>query len=187
MTFREEWEAMYQVEKNGWFDFQDIYDMAADDIESGTFVEIGVWQGMSLAYLVDRVKNKKITVWGIDTFMGDPNNQNEQNLIKNGQLNLLEITKANFANLGITNGLNLIIKDSIEAATMFYDDECDFVFIDGGHEYEQVIKDIEAWYPKVKPGRILAGHDINADSVERAVREKFPHYKRSHNSWYIRK
>jgi len=35
----------------------------------------------------------------------------------------------------------------------------DFVFIDGNHEYEMVAQDIEDWWPKIKPGGFLAGHD----------------------------
>jgi len=35
----------------------------------------------------------------------------------------------------------------------------DFVFIDADHTYESVKKDILAWYPKVKKGGIIAGHN----------------------------
>jgi len=39
--------------------------------------------------------------------------------------------------------------------------EIDFIYIDGNHEYEYVKKDIENYYPKIKKGGILAGHDIS--------------------------
>lgn len=35
----------------------------------------------------------------------------------------------------------------------------DMVFVDGGHEYEQVLADIAAWLPKIQPGGIIAFHD----------------------------
>ena len=35
----------------------------------------------------------------------------------------------------------------------------DMVFVDGGHDYESVRLDIEAWVPKVRPGGIVAFHD----------------------------
>jgi predicted O-methyltransferase YrrM len=36
----------------------------------------------------------------------------------------------------------------------------DFLFIDGDHDEEAVEADLSAWLPKVKPGGILAMHDI---------------------------
>lgn len=46
----------------------------------------------------------------------------------------------------------------------------DFVYIDANHEYEYVYNDMDYWYPKIKDGGILAGHDIfNWDGVLEAV------------------
>ena len=39
--------------------------------------------------------------------------------------------------------------------------EFDAVFIDGNHSYEYVKKDLENYWPKVKPGGIVALHDVN--------------------------
>lgn len=54
--------------------------------------------------------------------------------------------------------------------------DVDMVFIDGDHEYESVIADIEAWLPKTR--RLICGHDYsNADGgypgVKQAVDEVF--------------
>ena len=60
----------------------------------------------------------------------------------------------------------LIIKTtSMNALDQFEDDSLDFVFIDGNHEYEHVLEDIEGWYEKVKPGGIVCGHDYKVDPV----------------------
>lgn len=53
----------------------------------------------------------------------------------------------------------LIRKDSIEAASEFSDESLDFVYIDANHEFRHVVDDISAWWPKVKIGGIVAGHD----------------------------
>ncbi|MEM4258240.1 MAG: class I SAM-dependent methyltransferase [Candidatus Thermoplasmatota archaeon] len=47
----------------------------------------------------------------------------------------------------------------------------DFVYIDGNHLYDYVLKDLELYYPKVKPGGVLCGHDFNHPDVARAVAE----------------
>ena len=53
----------------------------------------------------------------------------------------------------------LIRKDSVEASTGFKDESVDLVFIDGNHTKEDVSRDIIAWYPKVKFGGMICGHD----------------------------
>lgn len=57
-------------------------------------------------------------------------------------------------------------EDSWKAALSFPDEHFDFVYIDAGHDYHSVRKDIRAWWPKLKSGGIFAGHDyIDGDWV----------------------
>lgn len=49
--------------------------------------------------------------------------------------------------------------DSSEAASLIGNATLDFVFIDAGHAYEEVKRDYEAWFPKVRVGGIVSGHD----------------------------
>jgi len=60
-------------------------------------------------------------------------------------------------------------KPSVEASKGFEDGSVDAVYIDGDHNYEAVIDDMNAWMPKLKPTGILSGHDINDDKVSSAV------------------
>lgn len=64
-----------------------------------------------------------------------------------------------------------MIEDSVLAASHFDDETFDYVYIDGCHNEEAVINDIRAWRPKVKHTGILAGHDYNQESVQRAVKK----------------
>lgn len=50
--------------------------------------------------------------------------------------------------------------DAIEAAKMWPDNWFDFVYIDDNHKYNHVKKELKEWWPKVKPGGILAGDDF---------------------------
>ena len=65
---------------------------------------------------------------------------------------------------GLSWGMANDVKDGI----------LDFIFIDAGHDYESVKKDILAWISKVKPGGLLCGHDINIKGVRDAVEELLP-------------
>lgn len=61
--------------------------------------------------------------------------------------------------LGRYPGANIIRGTSVESAKQFEDGSLDFVFIDADHSYEAVKQDLEAWYPKVRKGGIVSGHD----------------------------
>lgn len=54
----------------------------------------------------------------------------------------------------------IIRKPSLEAVSQFEDNSLDFVYIDGDHELKGVLDDIWYWYPKVRSGGIISGHDF---------------------------
>jgi cephalosporin hydroxylase len=41
------------------------------------------------------------------------------------------------------------------------DNSLDVVYIDGDHKYPSVINDLDLWYPKIKNGGFLCGHDYS--------------------------
>ena len=48
---------------------------------------------------------------------------------------------------------------SVEAAKQFERESVDFVYIDGAHDFRNVVDDIDSWYLKIKVGGIISGHD----------------------------
>lgn len=46
-----------------------------------------------------------------------------------------------------------------ECAKRFPDASVDFVYVDARHDRKGVISDLESWWPKLKTGGIMAGHD----------------------------
>lgn len=93
----------------------------------------------------------------------------------------------------------LIKKLSLDGANTILDDSLDFAYIDGNHCYQSISADLEAWWPKVKSGGIMGGHDFyniptfpNHCEVERAVREwsekhNLPIHTTECTSWWIAK
>ena len=53
----------------------------------------------------------------------------------------------------ITKGL------SVDVAKDIKDGSLDWVYIDAEHDYQSVKDDLEAWYPKVRDGGVISGHD----------------------------
>ncbi len=68
-----------------------------------------------------------------------------------------------------------------QAVSLFPDNSLDFVYIDANHSYEGCSRDIRDWYPKVKPGGLMCGHDYlklqcyNKDNYSKGERN-FPIY-----------
>lgn len=61
---------------------------------------------------------------------------------------------------------------SDEALRLFSDNYFDFIFIDGLHTYDQVLKDCRNYYPKLKYGGVFSGHDyVGIGAVRKAVDE----------------
>lgn len=81
---------------------------------------------------------------------------------------------------------------SIDASFDFADGEVDVVYIDALHRYDAVKADITAWFPVVKNGGWLCGHDYDEQrfpGVVKAVNERFPRSEVTtfpDTSWVVR-
>ena len=135
--------------------------------------EVGVWRGqLSLAlmghfpgltmYLVD-----PYIVFGDDSAYVKTNRQTKFAAQDDYDrlFTCLEAYAAGFAG----KRAKFVRSTSREAAKNFPSKILDFVFIDAGHTYEEVKEDIALWYPKVRDGGIVAGHDYGGRSDRRGV------------------
>lgn len=78
---------------------------------------------------------------------------------------------------------------SSEAVKYIEDGELDFIYIDGNHRYKYVKKDLELYYPKVKDGGWIAGHDYKRveKGVIKAVNEFFDEVNTYGWEWWVEK
>ena len=53
---------------------------------------------------------------------------------------------------------------TLEGAEHIEDDTVDYIYVDARHDYCGVMQDLEAYWPKLKAGGILAGHDFVTNS-----------------------
>ena len=91
-------------------------------------------------------------------------------------------------------GWNNVVKirgHSDDLADVFADGEFDLVYIDALHAYASVTNDIYRWWPKVREGGFLGGHNYSPrwPGVVQAVREAFdvPDRVFGDSSWVVRK
>lgn len=76
---------------------------------------------------------------------------------------------------------------SEEAVDLFEDNSLDFVYIDGNHAYSFVKQDIELWWPKLKSGGILSGHDfimVDWNTIPKQIHGKNTHIYTKGSAWW---
>lgn len=67
----------------------------------------------------------------------------------------------------------LLIEDSEVATKRFPDSYFDYIYIDAAHDYNSILRDLKCWYPKLKIGGTIGGHDVDAGGIKRALLEIF--------------
>ncbi len=63
----------------------------------------------------------------------------------------------------------IVAMSSVTAAQLYDEGDLDFVFIDADHRYEQVLDDLRAWLPRVRPGGWIGGHDYKTPGMGTGV------------------
>jgi len=109
--------------------------------QTGIGVEVGVQNGFNLKQICTQWKGKVI---GVDIW--------PDKAIYNTAKEVL--AGCNF---------ELIRSNSVTAATSIKDESLDWVYIDAGHSFKEVESDYKAWYPKVRKGGIISGHDYGVN------------------------
>lgn len=70
--------------------------------------------------------------------------------------------------------VTLVRGTSEQEASAFADSSLDFVYIDGDHRRAEITKDLRLWWPKVRSGGLLAGHDVLSSEPYSAYEEVQP-------------
>lgn len=81
--------------------------------------------------------------------------------------------------------MEIVKGDHNDLAVNYEDESFDFVYIDSDHQYEPTVNDIRIWWPKVRSGGILAGHDYNSRNKLYGVVEAVDEFVEANNIKYF--
>jgi len=139
-----------------------------------TFVEVGCKEGRTTGFLLENLP--ELQVIAIDPWAPVANSDEDYK-----DWDFAQIEREFWENVGEHRSRCRMIRAlSLDAAaahrTFLVDNRADIVFIDAAHDYENCLADIKAWWPLVRDGGYLCGHDYQHQfpGVMRAVAEAFP-------------
>lgn len=126
------------------------------ELITGMGAEVGVYSGEFAKEILLRYKGNLLCV---DRWSGDT--------VGLGPQDWSSVFDAFISNCdGFRHRTITMIGLSVDMAREVEDNSLDFVYIDADHQYEAVKSDIEAWFPKVRVGGIISGHDYLRDGYE---------------------
>lgn len=111
-------------------------------------VEIGVQSGINAKSILESLSIKKLYL--IDPYTPYISKERTLKSCKQTAIKNVELWKEK---------VTFIEKTSDEAIKDIHE-KLDFVYIDGLHDYATVTKDIKHYYPLVKKGGVIGGHDF---------------------------
>ncbi len=132
-------------------------------------VEIGSYAGLSAIYLGTVAKKQGRALICVDHHHGSEENQpgwefHDPSLVDpvSGKMDTLYLLRRSIELSGLSDTVIIVAADSHRFASV-YDCRIAFLFIDGGHGFDQAHSDYRSWVPKLASGGYLAVHDVFDD------------------------
>jgi Methyltransferase domain len=135
--------------------------------EPVTVVEIGAWKGRSTVALALGVRARGSG----RVFSIDPHTGNRESIEMFGAMDTFNDFLHNLEQAGVADLVEAIRNTSHDARGRFAEGSVDMLFVDGSHEYLDVLTDIRDWTPALKYRGIIVFNDPLTSGVNRALRE----------------
>ena len=140
----------------GWLGEEEIkmlYNLITNLKNNASLVEIGSWCGRSLSLitLAARKAGNTNKIFSIDPFLTSKNEDNGK----------FPTFKKNLEDLKIWNEI-IHIKEKSQIAGIKFNENIEFIFIDGFHKYESVKEDFKLFSKQVIDGGYIALHDVGS-------------------------
>lgn len=134
---------------------EELIPKALKNIDAKVAVEVGVFKAQFSRHILE---NWDGTLWLVDPwrafedgegYVDASNHREHETAYLEAMQNLTGFERRAFMLRGLSSDM----------ASRFEDESLDFVYIDGNHAYKWVKEDIKLWWPKLRKGGVLAGHD----------------------------
>lgn len=167
---------------DGWFDEENelfFLDCVEKLSNPKIFYEVGFWKGRSTCCMGQILKShtKNTKLYAVDTFLGSDEkiHIDEISKLNSQNLTLLDVFNQNIKDCEVDNIITPVPLSSKDASKKVKNKSIDFLYLDASHGYENVMNDLNNWFPKMKTGSIISGDDYVEcwSSVIQAVNDFF--------------
>lgn len=119
-------------------------------------IEVGVQEGIFSEYIMQRTQPSQLVL--IDCWEKQPQHvyNDIANVSNQEQIRKFKRVCSKFSHL---SQIKTIKNFSTPASYQFTDNSVDWIYLDANHSYAAVKEDIKNWWPKIKKGGFLTGHD----------------------------
>jgi len=164
--------------------------------QNGVIAEIGVGVGENAYSLLASGRPKKLFLIDCWEYQDPKVYADDFNVAQVGQDERYYSVIQKFKD---DNRVEVLKMYSKEAAKKFADNYFDWIYLDSNHGYEAAKEDLALWYPKVKNGGFIVGHDyivfpdfgvlraVNEFITEHGLALEFLTTKDKFESWAVRK
>jgi hypothetical protein len=128
---------------------------------NGVGVELGVGDGVFSKFLLDESPLQKlisVDLWKPAEYLGGKPDPTIVKTVEDGDKKFR--TVSSMLNKFFGSRSEVWRCESAQAATKIKNGTLDFIFIDASPDYKNVLKYLIDWYPKIKNGGIISGHDF---------------------------
>lgn len=175
---------------------QVLSDLLGDRERDWSGVELGIFEGNLSEFLLRELP--RLRLWMVDRWRSPKPGERyyddpyirlvDQERMDQALLRTVRVTE--FA----SDRRIILLADQVRAAQCVPDGSLDFVFVDSDHSEAGTLEAIDAWWHKLRPGGLMAGHDLDypgfpgvRQAVERASADRgVPWRLESDYVWYMR-
>lgn len=148
-----------QTRKNRSHFLKDLKPLLGDDISAA---EIGVFRGDYSAVIIRDLSPTYLLL--VDAWRSFPQAEYTDILNNKTDKQWLELARKVKRRFSDNPAVCFRRALSVEASVKTPDGSLDFIYIDANHSYDGCLSDLKAWYPKLRDGGVMAGHDWGCPS-----------------------
>ena len=164
----------------GWNSETESFELAIREIEPKLIIEVGSWKGRSAIHMARLAPEAQILC--VDTWLGDAALSGLDNPFESSLKRIHGWPQVYFT--FISNVIRHVGRERIcplpfpsSVAAQIIEKaglKADLIYIDGSHEYLDVLSDIDRYWPLLRSGGIMLLDDFGFREVNKAVKERFP-------------
>jgi Methyltransferase domain len=170
------------MDAQGWNGDNLIFAELITKVRPTHIIEVGTWKGQSAITMAKVLREQKIPgrITCVDTWLGalefwnDLKHTPDRNLLqKNGYPQIYYQFLSNVVHEGLQSYILPFPNTSFIAAQFFKANNitAELIYVDGSHEYQDVMSDCMCYWDILKPSGTMFGDDWTWNSVKTAVEE----------------